>query len=142
MPTESVPGGSFTQKSSTDLFSSYAKAGSCCIKGMPATAIWDFFSDWWRCLFGRQENVLMRHLVRERYGIQTKPFAIICSKPSLVMLFARGCRRVKGAKLVVVRRMSMATMRRRHFCHSYFVCVSSVPMDTVCDSRWCVTQIC
>lgn len=84
----------------------------------------------------------MHHLVRERYGIQAKLFAIICSKPSLVMLFTRGCRRVKGVKLVVVRRMSMATMRRRHFCRSYFVCVSSVPMDAVCDNRWCVTQIC
>lgn len=92
MPTESVPtGGSFAQKSSV---SSYAKAGSCCIKSMPATAVcsMDLFSDWWRCLSGRQEIVLMIHSMRERYGIRAKLFGIICSKLSLVMLFARGRR--------------------------------------------------
>lgn len=26
-----------------------------------------------------------------------------------------------------------------NFSRSYFVCVSSVPIDAVCDSRWCVT---
>jgi hypothetical protein len=48
----------------------------------------------------------------------------------------------RGVKLIVVRRMSMVTIKMVLFSRSYFVCASFAPIDAVCDSRMCATQIC